>query len=176
MARVSDPRDAQRERDIRELFVARGEFASAFAGVADSALGYRDASGYALSGIVVHVTATIDHYRRVLEGMIDTSFKAFALQPQDPGVEAAHAKRVEEGFPAGERDEAFALLEAAHDDLATAALSLVPPDYVRNVPVTYKPGEAPHDTSPSDIVRWLTTHYREHVPQISSLAEAAPKT
>lgn len=172
---MSDPREAQRERDLHELFVARGEFAAAFALVPDTALANRDASGYALSGIVVHVTATVDHYRRVLEGMIDTSFLAFALQPQDVGVEAAHAARVQEGFPAGERDEAFALLEVAHDDLATAALSLVAPDYVRNVPVTYKPGEAPHDTSPSDIVRWLTTHYREHVPQITSLTAAAPK-
>ncbi len=169
---MSDPREAQRERDLNELFVARGEFAAAFADAPDAALANRDASGYALSGIVVHVTATVDHYRRVLEGMIDTSFKAFALQPQDVGVEAAHAARVQQGFPAGERDEAFALLEAAHDDLATAALSLVPPDYVRNVPVTYKPGEAPHDTSPSDIVRWLTTHYREHVPQVTRLAAA----
>src|SRR5260221_2991964 len=176
MACVSDPREAQRERDLRELFVARGEFAAAFAGVKDGALGYRDGSGYALSGIVVHITATIDHYRRVLEGMIGTSFKAFAVQPQDPGVEAAHAKRVQQGFPAGERDKAFALLESAHDDLATAALSLVPADYVRNVPVTYKPGEAPHDTSPSDIVRWLTTHYREHIAQITGMSAAAPKS
>ena len=52
----------------------------------------------------------------------------------------------------------------------------MPPDYVRKVPVTYKAGEAPHDTSPADIVRWLTDHYREHLPQITKLAAAAPKS
>jgi len=174
---MSDPREAQRERDLYELFVARGELAAAFTGVPDAALRYRAPSDdYALSGIVVHVTATIDHYRRVLEGMIDTSFKAFALQPQDPGVEAAHAARAKTGFPAGERNEAFAVLESTHDDFATAALSLVPPDYVRKVPVTYKSGQAPHDTSPADIVGWLADHYREHVQHIKELAAAAPKT
>ena len=174
---MSDPREAQRERDVHELLVARGELAAAFQGVPDGALQYRGASDeYALSGIVVHLTATVDHYRRVLEGMIDSSFKAFALQPQDPGVEAAHAERAKNGFSAGDRNEAFALLESTNDDFATATLSLVSPDYVRKVPVTYKAGEAPHDTSPADIVRWLTDHYREHVPQIKKLAAAAPKS
>ena len=171
---MSDPREAQRERDLRELFVARGEFAAAFAGIPDEALGYRGASDdYAVSGIVVHVTATVDHYRRVLEGMIDTSFMAFALQAQDPGVEAAHAERAKKGFPAGDRDEAFAVLESTHDDFAAAALSLVAPDYVHKVPVTYKSGEAPHDTSPADIVGWLADHYREHVAQVRDLAAKA---
>ena len=171
---MSDPREAQRERDLHELFVARGEFAAAFMGVADAALGYRAAGDdYAVSGIVVHLTATLDHYRRVLEGMIDTSFKAFAIQPQDPGVEAAHAQRAQTGFGTGERDEAFALLESAHDDLAQAALSLVAPDYVRKVPITYKSGDAPHDTSPADIVGWLADHYREHVAQVRDLAAKA---
>jgi hypothetical protein len=170
---MSDPREEQRTRAIRELFVARGEFAAAFQAVPDEALGFKDGSGYSLSGIVVHLTATIDHYRRVIEGLIDSGFKAFALQPQDPGVEAAHATRVQTGFSSGERDQAFALLESANDDFVTAALSLVPSDYVRNVPVTYKPGEAPHDTSPSDVVRWLTDHYREHSPQVAGMAKAA---
>lgn len=173
---MSDPREAERERDLHQLFVARAELATAFMGVADSALGYRETGDdYAVSGIVVHITATLDHYRRVLEGMIDTGFKAFALQPQDPGVEAAHAARAKTGFAAGERDEAFAVLESTHDDLATAVLALVPPDYVRQVPVTYKPGEAPHNTSPADIVGWLTSHYREHASHIKELAAAAPK-
>ena len=174
---MSDPREAQRERDLHELFVARAELATAFMGVSDAALGYRGTGDdYAVSGIVIHVTATLDHYRRVLEGMIDTAFKAFALQPQDPGVEAAHAARAKTGFAAGERDEAFAVLESTHDDFAAAALSLVPADYVRQVPVTYKPGEAPHNTSPADIVGWLTDHYREHAPHIKDLAAAAPKS
>ena len=173
---MSDPREAQRERDLHELFVARAEFATTFMDVADAALGYRGTGDdYAVSGIVVHITATLDHYRRVLEGMIDTGFKAFALQPQDPGVEAAHAARAKTGFLSGERNEAFAVLESTHDDLATAALSLVPPDYVRQVPVTYKPGEAPHNTSPADIVGWLADHYREHAAHVRDLAAAAPK-
>jgi len=91
-------------------------------------------------------------------------------------AEAAHAERAKNGFAAGERDEAFAVLESTHDDFATAALSLVPPDYVRKVPVTYEAGKAPHDTSPADIVGWLTDHNREHVPQITQLRAAAPKS
>lgn len=173
---MSDPREAQRERDLHELFAARAELATAFMSVADAALGYRGVGDeYAVSGIVIHLTATLDHYRRVLEGMIDSSFKAFALQPQDPGVEAAHAARAKTGFAAGERDEAFAVLESTNDDFAAAALSLVPSDYARHVPVTYKPGEAPHNTSPADIVAWLTDHYREHAPHIKELAAAAPQ-
>ncbi|MEA2661117.1 MAG: hypothetical protein QOH08_689 [Chloroflexota bacterium] len=172
---MSDPRDATRETDLHGLFVARGAFAAAFMSVPDGVLLYRGASDqYALSGIVVHTTATIDHYRRVVEGMIDREFKAFALQPQDPGVEAAHAKRAKTGFAAGERDEAFALLEAAHDDFAEAVLAIQPQDYGRRVPVTYKGGDVAHETSPADIVGWLTDHYREHVPDIQRMAGAAP--
>ena len=174
---MSDPREAQRENDLHDLFGARGEFAAAFTGVPDAALGYRGASDqYALSGIVVHLTATVDHYRRVVEGLIDREFKPFALQPQDPGVEAAHAKRCQTGFGAGERDEAFALLEAAHDDLAEAVLTVQPQDYARRVAITYKAGDTAHDTSPADIVGWLREHYRQHIPDIQQMTAAAPKS
>jgi hypothetical protein len=145
--------------------------------VPDAALHYKGASDqYALSGIVVHVMATIDHYRRVVEGLLDREFKAFALQPQDAGVEEAHAKRAQTGFGADERDEAFALLEACNDDFAKAILIVQPQDYSAKVPVTYKAGDAAHDTSPADIVGWLTDHYREHVATIRKMAGAAPAT
>jgi uncharacterized damage-inducible protein DinB len=171
---MTDPREAERERALHELFVARGELANAYADVPDGALRYRGAGDdYALSGIVVHITASIDHYRRVVEGLVDHEFKAFAVVPQDPGVEAAHAQRCKDGFGADERDEAFALLEAAHDDLGEAVLRLDPQDYGRKVPVTYKAGDAPHDTSAADIVGWLTDHYREHVPQVGAMAMKA---
>lgn len=171
---MSDPREAQRERDLHELFAARGDVAAAFADVPDGALGYRGASDeYALSGIIVHLTATIDHYRRVVEGMVDHEFKAFSVVPQDPGVEAAHAQRCERGFAAGEREEAFALLESANDDFGAAVLRLEPQDYGRKVPVTYKAGQSPHDTSAADIVGWLVGHYREHVPQITAMKAKA---
>jgi hypothetical protein len=171
---MSDPREAQRETDLHALFVARGEFAATFAAVPDTALQYKGASDeYALSGIVVHVSATIDHYRRVVEGLIDREFKPFAVQPQDPGVEAAHAKRAQTGFAAGERDEAFALLEAAHDDFAKAVLTIQPQDYARKISITYKAGDTAHDTSAADIVGWLTDHYREHVPSVQQMAGRA---
>jgi hypothetical protein len=174
---VSDPREAQRENDLHGLFEARGEFAAAFQVVPDGALRYKGkADQYALSGIVVHLTATIDHYRRVIEGMIDREFKAFALQPQDPGVEVAHAKGAQTGFAADERDEAFALLESAHDDFAESVLTVQPQDYAKKVPVTYKGGDAAHDTSPADVVGWLTDHYRQHAPDVEKMAAAAPKS
>jgi len=174
MACVSDPREAQRETDLHDLFVARGEFASAFSAVPDAALQYKGASDeYALSGIVVHLSATIDHYRRVVEGLIDHEFKPFAIQPQDPGVEAAHAKRAQSGFAPGEREEAFALLEAANDDFAKAVLTIEPQDYGRKVSIIYKAGDAAHDTSAADIVGWLTDHYREHVPSVQQMAARA---
>lgn len=173
---MSDPRENKRESDLHGLFVARSEFAGAFTAVPDAALQFKGTSDqYALSGIVVHLIATIDHYRRVVEGMLDREFKAFALQPQDPGVEAAHAQRAQTGFGAGERDEAFALLESAHDDLAQAVLTVQPQDYGRKVPVTYKAGDVAQDTSPSDIVGWLTEHYRSHVPDVQQMTAAAPK-
>ena len=171
---MSDPREAQRETDLHQLFVARSEFATAFAAVPDSALQYKGASDeYALSGIVVHLSATIDHYRRVVEGLLDTEFKPFAIQAQDPGVEAAHAKRAQTGFAADERDEAFALLEAAHDDFAECVLTVQPQDYARKISITYKAGDTPHDTSAADIVGWLTGHYREHVPNVQKMAARA---
>src|SRR5258708_28717369 len=139
MACVSDPREAQRETDLHALFVARGELATAFAAVPDAALQYKGASDeYALSGIVVHLSATTDHYRRVVEGLIDREFKPFAIQPQDPGVEAAHAKRCQTGFAAGERGEALALLQAAPHHLPEALLPGQPPVHPRKTPAHYK--------------------------------------
>jgi len=173
---MTDESAARRENHLHELFVARGAFAGAFGSVPDEALAFRGASDrYALSGIVVHMTATLDHYRRVVEGMLDRQFGAFTLQPQDPGVEAAHAERVRTGFGAGERDEAFALLQSAHDDFATAVLTVQPQDYARKVTVTHKAGEAASDTSPADIVGWLTEHYREHAPEVTAMAARAAR-
>ena len=171
---MSDPREAQRETDLHDLFVARGEFAAAFSAVPDTALQNTSGDGeYAMSGIVVHLTATIDHYRRVVEGLIDREFKPFAVPPEDPGVEAAHAERARTGFAAGERDEAFALLEAAHDDFAEAVLTVQPQDYGRKVAITYKAGDAAHDTSPADIVGWLADHYREHTATVRKTSGGA---
>ena len=173
---MSDQIEARREADLHELFVARGAFAAAFRPVPDEALAFKGPSDrYALSGIVVHVTATLDHYRRVVEGMLDRQFAAFTLQPQDPGVEAAHAERAQTGFAAGDRNEAFALLESAHDDFATAVLTVQPQDYARKVTVTHKAGEAATDTSPADIVGWLTDHYREHAGEVTAMAAKASR-
>ena len=173
---MSDQSMARREADLHELFVARGAFAAAFQSVPDEQLAFRGASDrYALSGIVVHLTATLDHYRRVVEGMLDRQFEAFTLQPQDPGVEAAHAEHARTGFAAGDRNEAFALLESAHDDFATAVLTVQPQDYARKVAVTHKAGEAASDTSPADVVGWLTDHYREHAGEATAMAAKASR-
>jgi hypothetical protein len=32
----------------------------------------------------------------------------------------------------------------------------------------------PHPTSPSDVVGWLTGHYREHIPDVRKMAGRAP--
>ena len=84
-----------------------------------------------------------------------------------------HAKRCQPGFAAGERDEAFALLEAAHDDFARSVLTVQPQDYGRKTSITYKAGDTAHDTSVADIVGWLTGHYREHVPNVQKMAARA---
>ena len=72
-------------------------------------------------------------------------------------------------------DEAFALLESAHDDFATAVLTVQPQDYARKVAVMHKAGETASDMSPADVVGWLTEHYREHAGEATGMAAKASR-
>lgn len=39
--------------------------------------------------------------------------------------------------------------------------------------MTYEAGDGPHDTSPADIVGWLSDHY-QHAADVQKTAAAAP--
>ncbi|HEX9268221.1 MAG TPA: DinB family protein [Candidatus Limnocylindria bacterium] len=163
----------EREQALADFQAARDEFLDAFADVPDASLAYQRASQeYPLSGIVVHLTASLYHYRRVLTGMLDAGGKPYALPPQDPDVHAAHAERCRTGFTEEDRDEAVALLESAHEELSEAIRRLDPSDWARPVAVTYTPGATPQDTSAADIVRWETDHFHEHTPELRQAAPA----
>lgn len=158
-----------REAALADFDVARQEWEAAFGKVPDAALTYlKQGDDYALGGLQVHVVWVLEHYRRVLGGIVSCGFGP--VGPQDPpGAEERARDKARRGLQPGERAESLREMERLHKAVREATSKLPSTDWNRKAPVVYGQGEEPYPTCPEDIVGWLREHYREHVTQSAEL-------
>jgi hypothetical protein len=160
-----------RESSLRDFEKARGEWESAFEQVPDAALTYlKPGDDYSLGGLQVHVNWVLEHYRRVLEGIVAAGFEE--IGPQDlPGAEDRAKEGARRGLTDEERGRSLDEMDELHASVRLTCAELRESSWSRKAPVVYGEGQDPYPTSPEDIVGWLRDHYREHVEQSANLIE-----
>jgi hypothetical protein len=159
-----------RDAALAAFAQARAGFQNAYQPVPDDALRYVPPSeDYTLGGLVVHVTDTIAHYTRVLDGMVGAGYTQ--VRVVDPEDERARIDAlIRDGYSGAERAQVFSDMGAAHDALAAKVRAMPAADYTRKTPVLYGADAAePYDTHAADILGWLIDHYREHIAQATEL-------
>jgi hypothetical protein len=159
----------EKKAAIADFEAARQEWIRAFERVPDGALGFlKDGDDYALGGLQVHVNWVLNHYRRVLAGMVQRGIDR--LPPQDgPNEAAAAVAKAKAGITAGERAGAMEEMGRLHQGVLAVVNRLPVENWARKAEVVYGNGQDPYPTSPQDIVGWLRDHYREHVGQSADL-------
>lgn len=161
----------EREPAMRDFEKARGEWEEAFAKVPDEALTFlKPGDDYSLGGLQVHVNWVLEHYRRVLDGIVTARFEQ--IGPQDPpGAEDRAREGARRGLTGEERGRSLDEMDDLHGSVRAMCGELRDSDWSRKAPVVYGDGQDPYPTSPDDIVGWLRDHYREHVEQSADLIE-----
>ncbi len=150
-----------------DLDAAAANFNTAFASVPDEALAFRpEGDDYALSGLVIHVAAVIEHYSAVLADIVAAEVSPIAVtgEPDPRDVQLTH-----DGIPPAERAATELRVRTAHARLAQQLQRLSPDELARSAQVQFGAGSEPLATTPSDIKGWVREHYVEHVPHIYEL-------
>jgi hypothetical protein len=125
---------------------------------------------YALGGLVYHVNAVLQHYRTILQSMIEEGFTE--VTPVDPPglFEEANA-RARTGVDATELGRQLAAMDELHARVLHQVSRVAEADWWRRAPVHYQPGDDPQPTSCGDVLGWLAGHYEEHVPHVGQLLD-----
>ncbi len=160
-----------REPALHDFEKARGEWEAAFAKVPDAALTYlKPGDDYSLGGLQVHVNWVLEHYNRVLNGVVAAGFEQ--IGPQDPPRAEDRAREgMRRGLADDERGPLLDEMDQLHVAVRAMCAKLPESDWSRKAPVVYGEGQDPYPTSADDIVGWLRDHYREHVEQSADLIE-----
>jgi ketosteroid isomerase-like protein len=121
---------------------------------------------YSLGGIAVHVNYVLEHYTNVLLALIEGGFNE--CRPEDPpGLEERARAKAKEALGSGEVAAELAITERLHRQVLGLVQGMA--DLERKAAVWYPGGAETYPTSATDVLGWLTDHYREHVPQLEAL-------
>ena len=124
---------------------------------------------YSLGGIAVHVNFVLEHYTNVLETLIASGFAE--CRAEDPaGLEERALARAREALQEAEVRDELARTEQLHQGVVRI-IDRISADLGRSAPVWYPGATETYPTSPADVLKWLSDHYMEHVPQIEALVE-----
>lgn len=149
---------------------ARDAYQAALKEVPPAALPYlRPGDDYSLGGLTVHVNYVLEHYLGVLRTMQEVGFAE--CRPEDPpGLEAAAKRRARASLTEAEVAAELEATARLHQEVADLVAGLE--STTRQAPVWFPGSSQVYPTSASDVLGWLTGHYREHVPHMGSLTEA----
>jgi hypothetical protein len=165
-----------RETQLADFDHARDDFEQAFAQVPDEALDYKPGGDdYSIRDLVTHVANSMIMYNALLDDIERLEYAEVRLAATGEfGQEVPH-RRIEERrqLPPRNADKTGTLdqMEEVHDKLAARLRDLSHEVYVRRAPVYYVGSNEPYPTAASDIIGWLSDHYREHVPHLAELLE-----
>ncbi|HEX6350193.1 MAG TPA: nuclear transport factor 2 family protein [Candidatus Dormibacteraeota bacterium] len=149
---------------------ARDAYRAALKEVPPAALAYlRAGDDYSLGGLTVHVNYVLEHYLGVLRAMREADFAE--CRPEDPpGLEETAKRRARTPLSEAEVDAELEATSRLHGEVAELVAGLE--SMSRQAPVWFPGASEVYPTSASDVLGWLTGHYREHVPHIGALTEA----
>lgn len=153
-----------REAALADLDHARDDFEDAFSKAPDEALGYMpEGDDYSIGYLLIHVRDIIRNYAGVADKIKEAAFGEVRLGGEGESPSAPEQLT--------DRGAALAEMEAAHDDLAVKVRALAYEDFGRKAPVYYPGSDEPFPTSASDLLTWVSDHYREHVPHVEQLID-----
>ncbi|MBF6614195.1 MAG: DinB family protein [Chloroflexi bacterium] len=170
----------ERQTALADFDHARDDFESALSSVPNEALDYKpEGDDYSISDLVPHVTGSINMYSVLLDLMKEAEYREVKMAgavSDDEQVEAHKAPQASVPLSEGEGHRAnLETMEAAHDALAAKLRDLEEEQYSVAASVYYPGAEEPYPTRASDILDWLTDHYREHAQQVLDMLDVARK-
>jgi hypothetical protein len=165
-----------RETQLADFDHARDDFEQAFAQVPEDGLDYKpEGDDYSLRDLVTHVANSMIMYNALLDDIERVDYQELRLVATGEfGPDVPHQRiRDREQLPPRSADKTGTLdqMEEVHDKLAARLREMAQENYVRQAPVYYVGSDQPYPTAASDIIGWLTDHYREHVPHIAQMLE-----
>jgi hypothetical protein len=170
----------ERETALADFDHARDDFVDAMEQVPDEAIDYKpEGEDYTLGYLVPHVAGSISMYSTVLDMMRDAQYEEVRLAAMpDEVAQIKHRYEARLAVPlrAEARLQDLEELEELHDRLASRLRDLAHQDYGRPSAVFYPGAGEAYPTRASDIIGWLTDHYREHAQQVVELLEAWKQT
>ena len=150
---------------LADFDAAANDFFEAFAAVPDAALGFRpEGDDYALSGLLIHVAGSMEHYAEVLRQMLAEDFQPFTVVG---AADPSDAALTHEGITPAARVSTLERVRQAHAAVAEAVAVIG--DVSRTAAVRFGESAEPLSTSATDVVGWVREHYREHIPHIDEL-------
>src|SRR2546427_8243486 len=149
---------------------ARDAYLESMARVPTDGFAYlKPGDDYSLGGLAVHVNFVLEHYTNVLAALIAADFAE--CRPEDPaGLEERALARAREALQAAEVRSELARTEQLHQGVGRA-IDRLSGDLSRSAPVWFPGATETYPTTAADVLRWLSAHYLEHVPQIEALVE-----
>lgn len=169
-----------RETALADFDHARDDFEDALSEVPDGALSYKpEGDDYSIGEIVTHVTSSMRMYTAVLDMMRDLEFQEVRLAgypggnatiEEEPDADASTQQPGDDasGISRG-KQAALDAMEATHNMLAARLGELAHEDYSRPSSVYYPGSEEGYPTRASDIISWMTDHYRNHAKQVREM-------
>lgn len=162
-----------RENQLAEFDHARDDFENALSSVPEEALSYRpEGEDYSLRDLVPHLGNTLLMYSNVLDRIQQAEYQEVRLVAA-PDEAQATRRRIDERASTPLRTDAqmgtLDELEGLHDKLAGRLRDMAEEEYGLQAPVYYAGSEEPYPTAASDIIGWVTDHYREHARQVLDL-------
>ncbi len=159
----------ERQRALADFDHARDDFENALSRVPVEALDYKpEGDDYSISDLVPHVTGSINMYSVLLDLMKEAEYQEVKMAGAVSDDEQAKAhKPPQTSVPLSEGHRInLDTMEVAHDALAAKLRDLEQEQYSAAASVYYPGAEEPYPTRASDILDWLTDHYREHAQQV----------
>lgn len=155
---------------LRDFNSNRDVYLESMARVPAEGFGYlKPGDDYSLGGIAVHVNFVLEHYTNVLETLVASGFaECRAVDPA--GLEERALARARGSLSESEVRDELARTQELHQGVIRI-VDGISADLGRSAPVWYPGGTETFPTSPADVLKWLSDHYMEHVPQIADLIE-----
>ena len=163
-----------KERQLADFDHARDDFEQAFSKVPEAALDYKpEGDDYSLRDLVTHIANSMIMYDWLLDEIGRLEYQEVRLAATGEYDFAVQSQRIRDRatLPPRNSEETGSLdqMEQIHDKLAARLRDMENKEFLRQAGVYYPGSTEVYPTAASDILGWLTDHYREHVDQVNKM-------